>query len=451
MAVSTNFVSVLTFLSFLVVFVSAEGRVPIIAWSNGNLLSHLATVPAGHTVSPNDLQQNYLDAIVNNGPQNIVLLLQDKLSMEDFTLYGDVYSKDHSKNTFHNLKKSLDSSASSLTLPTVDIGHDNDLVRYLKSHINGGIQDLQMPASMEDMKLDGTKTNVIIHHLTAPESEGRTKAEKLANMDKYLGEVSKSFQSESTPYTMLLTASQPSYTIHAESFKTLQRVRREGTEETVDNNSTYTFMNTSCVYLFASKVIFVLNTTGDNPIHADIDLTGLTGNVKADCADENRTLTAVYNYNDGPVTLNLTMKMVFDYDRSMWLTNSFQLVEYSYKNNTESYRGKNEDLECNYMSAPLGRSYHCDNPPDAEGKSLNGSAYIDFTKLQIQPYNITDGGFSAADDCIGFFTEAIWMSLISILLMILIFAFGLIFLLSLSTMDRFDDPKGKQLVITTDD
>lgn len=67
---------------------------------------------------------------------------------------------------------------------------------------------------------------------------------------------------------------------------------------------------------------------------------------------------------------------------------------------------------------------------------------------QIQAFNVTGEQFSYATDCAGFFSPAIWMGLLTSLFMLFIFTYGLHMILSLKTMDRFDDHKGPTISLT---
>ncbi|XP_003375795.1 vacuolar ATP synthase subunit S1 [Trichinella spiralis] len=68
---------------------------------------------------------------------------------------------------------------------------------------------------------------------------------------------------------------------------------------------------------------------------------------------------------------------------------------------------------------------------------------------QVQPFRAarTNGFTDNIDDCTPFFTAEVWMSLISVFVIFAITIFGVSMISSLKTMDRFDDPKGKSLVI----
>lgn len=68
--------------------------------------------------------------------------------------------------------------------------------------------------------------------------------------------------------------------------------------------------------------------------------------------------------------------------------------------------------------------------------------------IQIQGFGLANGtDFSYASDCAGFFTPGIWMGLLTGLLMLLILVYGLHMIMQVTTMDRFDDPKGPSISV----
>uniref|UniRef100_A0A8W8M5H9 V-type proton ATPase subunit S1/VOA1 transmembrane domain-containing protein n=2 Tax=Magallana gigas TaxID=29159 RepID=A0A8W8M5H9_MAGGI len=54
-------------------------------------------------------------------------------------------------------------------------------------------------------------------------------------------------------------------------------------------------------------------------------------------------------------------------------------------------------------------------------------------------------------DCVPFFSEVIWMGLIATLAFVLILLFGFSMLASVTTQDRFDDPKGKTITVNVNE
>lgn len=61
--------------------------------------------------------------------------------------------------------------------------------------------------------------------------------------------------------------------------------------------------------------------------------------------------------------------------------------------------------------------------------------------------NDTINQFSDAYDCVGFTTIPIWSGLFVTLILSIIMTMGLTMIMDIKTMDRFDDPKGKTIII----
>ena len=71
--------------------------------------------------------------------------------------------------------------------------------------------------------------------------------------------------------------------------------------------------------------------------------------------------------------------------------------------------------------------------------------------FQIQAFGIANNRFGHYNDCVGFFTVAAWMGVVTMLVMLAIVLLGVSMLLTINTMDRYDDPKGKTITITATD
>jgi len=69
----------------------------------------------------------------------------------------------------------------------------------------------------------------------------------------------------------------------------------------------------------------------------------------------------------------------------------------------------------------------------------------------MQAFDIKKNNFGYYNDCEGFFTIPIWMGVVTMLAMLAIVLLGIAMLLSINTMDRYDDPKGKTITITAAD
>ncbi|KAG7255296.1 hypothetical protein CRUP_005137 [Coryphaenoides rupestris] len=111
--------------------------------------------------------------------------------------------------------------------------------------------------------------------------------------------------------------------------------------------------------------------------------------------------------------------------------------------------------------APAEYSFHCmsvnsfRDPLLVRGPATGNMSnwMLNFVDFQIQGFGLANGtfDFSYASDCAGFFTPGIWMGLLSTLLMLWILAYGLTMILQVTTMDRFDDPKGPAIYVPQTD
>uniref|UniRef100_A0A8C6RUR8 ATPase, H+ transporting, lysosomal accessory protein 1 n=1 Tax=Nannospalax galili TaxID=1026970 RepID=A0A8C6RUR8_NANGA len=114
--------------------VSAEQQVPLVLWSSDrDLWAPVADTHEGHITSDMQLS-TYLDPALELGPRNVLLFLQDKLSIEDFTAYGGVFGNKQD-SAFSNLENALDLAPSSLVLPAVDWYAVSTLTSYLQEKL----------------------------------------------------------------------------------------------------------------------------------------------------------------------------------------------------------------------------------------------------------------------------------------------------------------------------
>jgi len=116
------------------------------------------------------------------------------------------------------------------------------------------------------------------------------------------------------------------------------------------------------------------------------------------------------------------------------------------------------------MSAPKKMSFHCSRygplylPKSAGEKTAQEKSAptfipsIEFLGLQIQP-TIRDHNrkFGTSYDCVGFFSIGILSGIFINIFLMAILAWGLVMIMSVKTMDRFDDPKGKPISIGATD
>ncbi|CAG2180917.1 unnamed protein product, partial [Oppiella nova] len=116
----------------------------------------------------------------------------------------------------------------------------------------------------------------------------------------------------------------------------------------------------------------------------------------------------------------------------------------------------NQDYELNVngITAANKLSYSCSNLK-IDGLDDVEDISIVFNKFQLQPFenpvNPKKYIFTDSDACEVFMTVPLWMGLLTISLFLIILLLGLYMLWRVSPPDRFENPKGKALILTTVD
>lgn len=117
---------------------------------------------------------------------------------------------------------------------------------------------------------------------------------------------------------------------------------------------------------------------------------------------------------------------------------------------TFTYNGRRFFPVGGKISAYDGKSYGCIELSLSDARTI-----IKFENVQIQPLFHPDAENNEkilkfadrANDCIGFFSPAIWGALFVVIILVSIMTVGITMMLDIRTMDRFDDPKGKTITI----
>jgi len=121
---------------------------------------------------------------------------------------------------------------------------------------------------------------------------------------------------------------------------------------------------------------------------------------------------------------------------------------------------KSVDVNCQRdytICAPLKLSWTCDGEEfKAKNSTDSGNrVIIKFPGLQLQPFfdehNVQKLRFGANWDCDPLISSALWVSLLIGLGLIIAFYWAVDMITSLHTPDKFDDPKGKPIMVPTTD
>lgn len=104
------------------------------------------------------------------------------------------------------------------------------------------------------------------------------------------------------------------------------------------------------------------------------------------------------------------------------------------------------------ITVNLGLSYHC--AQSISYFSWDRTINLTITGLQLQPTFVQNANLTAfgdADDCVGFTSGGIWGGLFVTLLLLSILTIGISWMMDIKTMDKFDDPKGKTIIVNVTD
>ncbi|XP_057278021.1 V-type proton ATPase subunit S1, partial [Pezoporus wallicus] len=183
-------------------------QVPLLAWSTRRAL--WPPPGAGGRVVTEEALRELLGPALERGPRTVLLVLQDKLSVEDFTAYGGVYGN-KPDSAFPNLEGALGAAGSALVLPAVAGGAVGALPHTLSQAL--GAAPLRVDgAALRLLRLNTSLPALLL--LRLPHTAGSSlmaPKEVLTSNDEILGQVLSVLKEEDVPYTALFTALQPSH------------------------------------------------------------------------------------------------------------------------------------------------------------------------------------------------------------------------------------------------
>ncbi|KAJ8358760.1 hypothetical protein SKAU_G00152850 [Synaphobranchus kaupii] len=435
-------------------------QVPLIMWSSGGVpLTSLAPPAVGHVVSSSQLV-SYLNNALSSAPHNVLLFLQEKLSLDDFTMYGGVFGNKRD-SAYPNLESALQSSPppSSLVLPMVSWPGVSAVPGLLQEQLGTSPLYLE-PATLAQLRLNSSVPALLIIRLPySPGTDMMAPKEVLSGNDEVIGQVLDIVKEQAVPYTAIYTALKPSRVIGEVMSPELRSVGRSLLQ--VSPRSPYPPVEfksegSSCILLWAENLTISFYSKAKSAWERH-DLTSqtfghsvtpsLTG---SSC---NHTLSRlVLNYENvlGFSSFSLIFAMnrrFYKVSAREWFT--LDQVELEYDGQKATFNGSRN------IYAPAEFSYHCESVSSFRYALLvpctasdNANQWrLSFTQFQIQGFGVMGRDFSYASDCAGFFTPGIWMGLLTSLLMMLILTYGLHMITQLRTMDRFDDPKGPAISV----
>ncbi|NXA22323.1 VAS1 ATPase, partial [Ibidorhyncha struthersii] len=414
----------------------------------------------GHVVSAQELTV-LLQPVFTQNSRNLILFLQDTLSIDDFTYLGESYGN---KNPFQNqvnklfinlLQGILQSSPSSLVLPAVDCKATRYLLSFLQESGDWKLTNITN-LDVSQLEVNTSKPNLLVVQLQ-PLLSQHTEFAKLYMflfIDKIIGRLTMDLQERGIHFSVIYTAVRPSRISRRADVAWEFRRQLMATEE--EDSLSYPPLNVTtgndiCILFYASNFSLKAN----NSVFIDLtNATFVTQNVdisSSRCSDINTTLSLKYTkpvngISSLEIRFLMTNKFYGGSARNWSTLDSVEIVQDG---------GKFAKFNVSVISAPAEYSFHCQLvgtsnlyparliPSNNEAK--NWDVFI--SRLQIQGFNIENNQFSYASDCTGFFSPGIWMGLVTSIVLLWILAYGIHMIMQLTTNSRFDDPKGPSLSV----
>ncbi|KAF3860890.1 hypothetical protein F7725_001145 [Dissostichus mawsoni] len=399
---------------------SSAAQVPLLMWSSEGL-PPLASPAAGHITS-NDQLTAYLTSAFGSGPNTVLLFLQDKLSKEDFTLFGGVFGNKQD-SAFQNLEAALQASPSSVSLPALEWSDSSVMLALLQEKLD--VSPVLVDAdTLSHLSINTSASNLLLINLPYCSGLEKSCKEVLHENDGIIGEVLSIMKDKDVHFTAMYTGLQPSRAV----------------EPTVKEPIMFNVSGNPCIMLWAQNLNISL--TGEW-----IDLAAQTPLLDGSICNGSNSLL-VLTYASGHILRFAMSQRLYKVSARNWFT--LDSVQLQSKNLTASYIGRRN------IYAPAEYSFHCQSVTSFRDTLLvpsnnnqNTTQWrLNFVDFQIQGFGLANGtNFSYASDCAGFFTAGIWMGLITSLLMLWIFVYGMHMIMQLNTMDRFDDPKGPSISV----
>ncbi|XP_014819495.1 PREDICTED: V-type proton ATPase subunit S1 isoform X1 [Calidris pugnax] len=427
-------------------------HVPLLLWSTQRSQWNPDTaLHEGHIVSAQELTELLQPAFTQNS-RNLILFLQDTLSVDDFTYLTEAYGN---KNPFQNVQEILQSSPSSLVLPAVDCKATRHLLSFLQESGDWKLTNITN-LDVSQLEVNTSKPNLLVVQLQSLVSglNGISPLEAIAENDKIIGRLTMDLQERGIHFSAIYTAVRPSRISRRTDVMWELRRQLMATEE--EDSLSYpplnvTTGNETCILFYASNFSLKANNS------VSIDLTNATfvtrnaDTSSSECSSINTTLSLKYtDLVNGIRSLEIRFLMsnkFYGASARNWSTlDSVEIVQ-----DGEKFAKFNVSV----ISAPAEYSFHCQLvgtsnvyparliPSNNEAK--NWDVFI--SRLQIQGFNIENNQFSYASDCTGFFSPGIWMGLVTSIILLWILTYGIHMIMQLTTNSRFDDPKGPALSV----
>ncbi|KAL0276735.1 UNVERIFIED_CONTAM: hypothetical protein PYX00_004244 [Menopon gallinae] len=405
------------FLSFIATAVTARDYVPVLLWGEPISRDSDSSV-SGLSKLGTDEFYNYLLKKVKENRPNIVLFVEENLSLEDFS-WKDV----DDQGAFPLLSNMSKSSEDLLFFPSVR--NPYKAVRKLeKDGYSWGKYKQEMASSLPDEGI------IITVKLTEPDSlEGRP--DLLRSHDSEISNIYSNLQRYSPNIIGIYTGNHSSW---IDADVKYSRVKRSEPEELVIE--TFLAPSTEPLVLMDSNKT-VLIAVSKPIIFRD-------GSETYNLSDT--TITPTVQKAKGTIALDVNFKF----------QNKIAEVDFFFKGSGEGDwslahiivdEKKDQILVPSLeIGAPKGYSYHCSRSVMFADK--DNQVTLIMNNFQVQPW-VKDAKFGPSIDCVPYFSIAIWSGLFVVFILTAVLAWAIVMIMDINTMDRFDDAKGKTITIAS--
>ncbi|XP_052781382.1 V-type proton ATPase subunit S1-like [Mya arenaria] len=457
-------------------------KTPALIWSPNRPLSGLSPSYAGETIQADHFLDNYLTPLTTDPAQSLIVFVQNKLSVEDFTKHADVYNPNSDGGAFRNVKAAMDENFS-VHLP--EIASPTSAVQKLSTSFTGERVTVDSPTDLENMDLKpGTQYLIII---SLKPISGKDEFSEFKMNDEDIGKCLHHLSRRGLQYSAVYTAEASQVSEEA-----VHSGRQLLAAEDAADNTTYngTFYNVQNVLMYLQYVNLTITRkaigAGKPRLETyqwnfktpniTVEQCNDTINGSLDCVatphgDYNALrINMTFDNSNGTANLRFTIKQT-DNMGSQWKSTR-GTVDLTPSSEGVTLTGMDVDYN---IESIRGFCFHCARlytKPSVRNFTSNATVYpsdvekitLTMTRFQIEVSFNTSKGLGGRDftntsipfstdvwECVEFFTVPIWMGIISTLFLILILFYGLTMIANITTMDRFDDPKAKTITVTVNE
>ncbi|KAG6459172.1 V-type proton ATPase subunit S1-like [Manduca sexta] len=381
----------------LVLSVVSATTVPVYLWGNP-LESSSKSNPLAVTTA-----QEFRGILKNELVDDPFLLvfIEESLSPEDFSRKNE-----KGESSFPFLQSFL---SNSLYLPSVDdayrvLNEANDKALRVRLSENG------LTADIED------ENNKVVFIVLSDAKDGESRYDMLRRHNDFMEEQFSKFEGNNV--IGLYTARKPAWIIPESHF----RVRRQA--PAVNVSTPDYFMDGLRLY---AKEITVSHGNTTNV---------LSGFSSGPSAFNGTTMNTTMHFEQASLTLN------FQQAGGYWFFDSVDLEQ--------SPSVSEHLLPTSDVHALIDFSYRCKQFISFSSVNESTVYTVSFEDMKIQPFFASSNEsqpFGDSFNCVGFFSAPIWAGLFVVFILLAIMFYGVMMMMDIRTMDRFDDPKGKTITI----